>query len=631
MAQELYNEGRVVGFSAYEIFKRLCEDAQIPEEDIPDERTWLTSMIGIGASLILQIPANTTKGVHDFPLPEHSALTAAGVIFANPFMGDCEWDDTQDMPAWATKVTSYSPLIKNTSGTGNSPTTNSVPYDNTYTDTGYADLISDFVKITDGIVYTDHATWIQTEDGTPYKDINPNFGSSSSVIRLYIKEKITHDVNVLFTGFLNKGILNGMSGYAQSQGGHAVGGSTDTDTNHWENGGMIGPDMIPWASKIIFSVPSSALSIVDSISRTIPADADTSEVTSYGYTISNMQNYQIPTNSVIDFNSITLTDYYTVHENDFQGNPLLTEDVIDMALHSSETEGYNEIIAWYPGMTTDILDNVTSALPFFPPAVYGVQVTETGENTLVPLDTAAPGTVKCFPDPDQAYAYTQIMPDNYSVYFNQTTNNFTFVTPNDPDPTHWAGTAKISYAQALPVYDITAGNMKAKSIAFSYYDNGVYTERSTDGTNGDPIDKSGTNLCAWDDLLEMMRVNKKLDLFGAKLRDFASELRVYNYIGMDNVIDNLGSKWILLNPGLRSANPRHVKEDSVWVGSEVANGDRYLTINANETPATIHLGKTFIKFKSSVNGGADLKLYISATEPNPQTESIPTGSIGIGW
>ena len=132
-------------------------------------------------------------------------------------------------------------------------------------------------------------------------------------------------------------------------------------------------------------------------------------------------------------------------------------------------------------------------------------------------------------------------------------------------------------------------------------------------------------------LLEMMRVNKKLDLFGAKLRDFASELRVYNYIGMDNVIDNLGSKWILLNPGLRSANPRHVKEDSVWIGSEVANGDRYVTVNANETPATIHLGKTFIKFKSSEQNKPDLKLYICANEPNPQTESIPTGSIGIGW
>ena len=106
MAQQIYNEGRVVGFSAYEIFKRLCLDKHIPEEDIPDEHTWLTSMIGMGSSMILTIKSGTTKGVHDYVLPDTSTLTAAGVIFANPFMGSCEWDDPIT-PQWATKVTSY--------------------------------------------------------------------------------------------------------------------------------------------------------------------------------------------------------------------------------------------------------------------------------------------------------------------------------------------------------------------------------------------------------------------------------------------------------------------------------------------------------------------------------------------
>ena len=128
MAQELYNEGRVVGFSAYEIFTRLLCD-KIPEPDIPDERTWLASMLGMGSSLILKIDANTSAGVHDYVLPPNSTLSAAGVILANPFMGNCVFDNTEGSPKWATKITSYGPLIKNTSGTGNYPTSNDVPYD----------------------------------------------------------------------------------------------------------------------------------------------------------------------------------------------------------------------------------------------------------------------------------------------------------------------------------------------------------------------------------------------------------------------------------------------------------------------------------------------------------------------
>jgi len=631
MAQEIYNEGRVVGFSAYEIFKRQCLDAGIPEADVPDERTWLTSMIGIGASMILQIPADTESGVHDFPLPSGSTLTAAGVIFANPFMGDCEWDDTQDSPAWAKKVTSYSPLIKNASGSGNSPTSSNVPYATNYSDSQYRDIITEFVKITDGIVYTDNATWIRTEDGEPYKDINPNFGASSSVVRLYISHKLDHDVNILFTGFLNKSILNGMSGYAQSQDSYAVGGSTDTDNNHWANGGMIGPDMIPWASKIIFSVPSSAYNITDSLTRTILSDAESSGGTAYGYTLANQLNFVIPSKPLIDFDSITLTDYYTVHEDDFTGTPVLTEAVTALSFTSNETSGYNEIVAWYPGMTTDVWSSATSALPFFPPAIYGVQVTDTGDNTLVPLDTAAPGTIKCFPDSDQAYSYAQLLPDNYSVYFNPTTNNFTFVNPSVSDPTAWAGTAKIIYDSSLPIYEITAGDIKAKSIAFTYYNSGVYTDYATDGTSGTLSDKAPAGTLIWDDLLAGLKTNKAIDLFGAKLRNFATELNTSNSVGMDNVLDNLGSKSVVVNPGASSDSPAYIKFDSVRVGSEVSGNDRYLTLNSNDSPASVHLGKTFIKFKSSTQNGADLKLYISATEPNPQTENIPTGSIGIGW
>ena len=102
MPQEIYNEGRVVGLSAWELFvKQALGDGMSPEV-IPNEQQWLTSMIGMGSSMILKISADTQAGVHDYPLPINSNLSAAGVIIANPFMGDCAWDSS----TWATKVLS---------------------------------------------------------------------------------------------------------------------------------------------------------------------------------------------------------------------------------------------------------------------------------------------------------------------------------------------------------------------------------------------------------------------------------------------------------------------------------------------------------------------------------------------
>ena len=85
MAQEIYNEGRVVGLSAWEIYvKNALSDGVLPE-NIPDERHWLSNMIGSGASMILKVPTGTTEGVHDYVLPSGSELAAAGVIVASPF------------------------------------------------------------------------------------------------------------------------------------------------------------------------------------------------------------------------------------------------------------------------------------------------------------------------------------------------------------------------------------------------------------------------------------------------------------------------------------------------------------------------------------------------------------------
>ena len=308
MAKEIYNEGRVVGLSAWEIYvKKALGDGVLPE-NIPDERHWLSNMIGSGASMILKVPTGTTEGVHDYVLPSGSELAAAGVIVASPFLGECVWDT--DTGSWATKVTSYSPLILNEPGQDKSPSADGsiVPYSDTYSNLTYASAVAEFVKITDGIVFTRNAKWIPTGN-VPEKDLNPNFNDSAAVVRLYINSDVNYDIYILLTGFTNKRILQGLSGYARAEGGVSVGGSTDTTNNHWENGGMLGPEIMPWASKIIFTVPSSTYNLANSLTRTIPSDDEYEAKTIDGFVFKDV-TATVKANSFIDLNSIDITDYY---------------------------------------------------------------------------------------------------------------------------------------------------------------------------------------------------------------------------------------------------------------------------------------------------------------------------------
>ena len=120
MAQEIYNEGRVVGLSAYEIFVKQVIANGVDPSDIPTESQWLTSMIGSGASMVLKLNAGTTSGVHDYELPSGSNLTVAGVVIGSPFIGDGEFES-----GWAKKITSYGALIENDNIA--SPTSTNVP------------------------------------------------------------------------------------------------------------------------------------------------------------------------------------------------------------------------------------------------------------------------------------------------------------------------------------------------------------------------------------------------------------------------------------------------------------------------------------------------------------------------
>lgn len=590
MPQEIYNEGRVVGLSAWEIFMKECLSEGMDPSDIPNEAQWLTSMIGMGASMILKIPSGTTAGIHDYPLPTGSNLTASGVIIANPFLGDCAFDLTN----WAMKVTSYSPLISNTSSSSPSTGTEQVP-SGTYAIADYGDLVSNFAKIVDGIVYTKNAEWEDTISGTPKKDIDPNFNNSSTVIRLYINTTLTSDVKILFTGFNNKRLLQAVS--AHSEGG--VGGCTDTEHNNWINGGMLGPEIIPWATKIVFSVPTSTYNLANSLTRTIPSDTTYTAKTIGGITFKNVTD-TVKTNSLIDLNSINLGDYYSVHSSEFSSSPTLQENVTEVALGLNDS--YSEVVAWYPGMTAAKINAATDSSKIFPPALYATQITSTGTKTLVPLDTAAPGTVKGFKNSTQAYNYTQQMPDNYSIYYNSTNQSFTFVTPNQSDSTKWSGTAKIDYLTE-PKAQVTAGNASVKVIALSKSNGTDYSTSGTASTTTATAANRGK--LNWDILLNSLKSNATYDFVGDNVRNFAIDLD-NSRIGTSKAISNISTTNLTL------------KGQGIILSSSTSGSDKIITSSG----ATYKSGKNYIEFTDGT------RLYISKTQP---ASGMRTGDIGIGW
>lgn len=648
MPQEIYNEGRVVGYSAWEIFKNHEEGSGVPEEEIPSESEWMTSMIGSGASMILKIPSGTTAGVHDFELPEDSKLSAAGVIFATPFIGTCIWTDTT--PYWAKRVVRYGDLIINAgpSGQSLSPSSDgtSVPYLGSGSPSGWQGMVSDFVKITDGIVFTYKAKWaaIGSPSGNPYKDIiDPNFNESTAVVRLYISSALSNDVYILFTGFANKRILQGFSQWASDEGDHTENGSTDMNKNDWSSGGMLGPEVIPWASKIIFSVPNLA-SASSSLHRLIPSDATyTAEKIANAYTFQNI-DYTVNSTPLIDFDSIKLTEYYDEHT--FTGDVTLETQV------SGVGKDINYLVAWYPGMTAEEI-NATKALHddyrkkirFFPPALYGQHISANGAKTLVPLDVAAPGTVKFFSEWDEAYRYRELLPDNYAAYYNSGTGTYTFVNPDQEDPNRWSNTVTALFdadwdENHNPVVRMDVGVTQVDVLSFVGYGGTPYDTSGSGSTMilGPGEGTSGLNL-TWDYLKDALKDGSGIDVLGFWLRKIGTELsdnssasdpytQHKHTLGLiDNYnIDYTATRWFILNPGTKSQN--WVKSDSVWIGSKFDSTDnnRYVTFNSGETPASLNLGTDFIKF----NNG--LKLFVSSTAPDPSVVgAIPNNSIGLGW
>lgn len=249
MPKELYNEGRVVGFSAYETYVKqaLATDGVT---EVATEREWLASTIANGSSLLLKIPANTAAGVREFALPSGSRLVGANTIIASFAYGvDAEFSGN-----WATRIKSYgdiaqTPAAATASNTGMSNKDGSTPSKNRCTTEQMQ-----YIKIIDGIVYQKGkwkaSTFGDSDSGTQEpKTIPDKVSYGQSVVRLAIGSKITVDFYVLLTGFTDLAVVYGVTGLE--------GDSTNISNNDWKNGGFLGPSKFPWASKIWFATPGN--------------------------------------------------------------------------------------------------------------------------------------------------------------------------------------------------------------------------------------------------------------------------------------------------------------------------------------------------------------------------------------
>lgn len=242
MAVQLYNEGRVVGLSAYEIYVKHAY-AEDPDHPPATEKEWLASTIAMGSSMILKIPAGTPAGPKDFPLPSNTRLIAANVVIGSFFYGDCEFDSQ----GWATKVTDYGELISNVRG--NSPTNDNVPVKSSSGQNTKLEEMMQYIKIVDGIIYQ-RGDWQQRSDNNPvpYKSMILDLRNyPTPVVRLKFSDTVSKDTCLMLTGFTNSIVVQGVTGLDDCC----------TSASSPQDGDFLGPAVMPWSAKIIFSQPAT--------------------------------------------------------------------------------------------------------------------------------------------------------------------------------------------------------------------------------------------------------------------------------------------------------------------------------------------------------------------------------------
>lgn len=536
--KSIYNEGRVVGLSAYEIYvKQFLQDH--PDEEPATEREWLSSTLAMGSSMMLvlssaTVPSGSGFGVVDIPLPADSKLCAANTIIASYVF--CEGERIA-APETATSQygTAKYAWFKNLTDFGNNLVNSASQPPSQYIDTDFITTIPPktqegvlgppsewtklqlrgYMSIVDGIVIQP-GTWSRSQSGT-HKDFEPDL-SKPPVIRL-IYNKAVRRTQILLTGFSIATVVKGES--------NVEGGSMNTD--HPENGDFLGPQAYPWASKIIFSIPSeiSSYFYINNFQRRIP-DAE-------------LDPKRIEQISIIDGKSSQASTYYNDHSAS-----VVNEAVSELnALNSYTVTSYQEGDPVPPPPPQDQGANVLTLYSRrgsnAPSALYEsvVLVPDTliitnqdGTSTvnqrsqtvkLYPVDVVAPGTVKLFQGENNATNQGKVT----SLETNES-ENYGFIRTSDYIIFQKGG------SDFVPVADVTASDIdhsvivsganKAKKATITA---GKHTQDALvipSGSISIPSADIATDYVYWAALLEGLANNKRIDVLGDKIRQLKSAL-----------------------------------------------------------------------------------------------------------
>lgn len=513
MAQTLYNAGRVTGFSAYEVYVKQHQ-AEDPTNPPASEREWLASTVSMGSSMVLKVLKNVAHGEDenwyiDIQFPTNSRLCAANTIIASFFRGDCVFSGN-----WATRVSSYGDLISNTSSSspnGNLNHGSTIPMGTVdeWNDTEKSQL-ADYLKIVDGIIIQP-GTWSNSAKTPPQKDFSPNLGDYPRV-RLHIRGKIENDIQILLTGFTIRTVVKGVTGV-----------DTATNTASPQDGDFLGPGAFPWASKIVFSVPSSYVSFfaTGAYKRKLPTSGTSKTVKD---------------TAVIDMQTTKPETYY---ESNYQ-NARVQLNVDDFTTLGDGTA----VLTVYQKSSK------------YPPAIWGTFVDSKGTNYLNPLDVVAPGTVKMFEDAsaEDLKDYENTFEGTFGVNKNTEDGTLEVLGPDGTlVPAAEASVKDASYTNIVSsdkkakLLVTKTGKLVGLSLSMSEGVAGTQYTIGSDGTSNGTIGNTSFNKGSqtkltpptsninWAVLLEALANNKSIDILGDNMKALKAGMTgTYPYVQFPN-------------------------------------------------------------------------------------------------
>lgn len=571
MTKQIWNQGRVVGFSAYEIYvkQHLTEDPTTPPAT---EREWLASSIALGTSMLLRVP-DINQGESecrylDVYLPKNSRLAAANTLVASFFEGDATFGSDN----WATKITDYGTGISNTSASspsGDVEATGTVPSGTIESwSLEKKKKLADYMHVYDGIVIQPGEWYDGGDNKPPEKDFAANLKNPCPRIRLMIKGPIKNKPLILFTGFTIRTVLAGV-----------VGQDTVLDTQSPQDGDFLGPAVFPWASKIVFTVPSSYITFFASggYRRDLKSPTAASSIT---------VDKTIKDEPVIDMQGSKPETFYSSYSNYYKlfsydsTNPRYGYNVRDFSsLGDVPTDG-------------EAVLTVYQKKDIYPPALYGTFVSSTGTHYLNPLDCVAPGSVKILYDSDE---------DDLKDY--QNTFPGTTAINKKPDGT-------------LQILNVNNKLVDVAGIEISYAQNngttfnGVSGDDALTGTNRPKFVKIKTGQKS---VLALMMSTNIADGYGLDPTQITMSPNPSSTITLNRTNSSNNISWSALLSALTQNRSIDI------LGNRLKSAKETLVRARNTDGPYLEFGPD----------SSPLRLYITDVAPDPS--DAPIGSIGIGW